>query len=37
MRLQNKVTIKDFKNSQDNGIYIGQKIPNNENLIFDRG
>jgi len=37
MRLHNRATIEDFKNAQDNGIYIGQKIPNNKNLIFDRG
>jgi hypothetical protein len=25
MRLQNRATIDDFKNAQNNGIYIGQK------------
>ena len=37
MRLQHKATIDDFKNAQDYGIYIGQKIPNNGSLVFDRG
>lgn len=37
MRLHHRATIKDFKNAQNQGIYIGQKIPNNGNLIFDRG
>jgi uncharacterized protein (DUF1810 family) len=37
MRLQNRATIQDFKNAQNNGIYFGQKIPNNGNLDFDRG
>jgi len=36
MRLQ-RATIQDFKNAQNNGIYFGQKIPNNGNLVFDRG
>ena len=29
MRLQHRATIDDFKNAQNHGIYIGQKIPNN--------
>jgi uncharacterized protein (DUF1810 family) len=37
MRLQYRATIDDFKNAQNFGIYIGQKIPNNGNLTFDRG
>ena len=37
MRLQHKATIQDFINAQDHGIYIGQKIPNNGSLVFDRG
>jgi uncharacterized protein (DUF1810 family) len=37
MRLQHKATIDDFKNAQNQGIYIGQKIPNNGSLVFDRG
>jgi len=37
MRLQHKATIQDFKNTQNYGIYIGLKIPNNGNLVFDRG
>jgi uncharacterized protein (DUF1810 family) len=37
MRLQHRATIDDFKNAQDNGIYFGQKIPNNGSLMFDRG
>jgi uncharacterized protein (DUF1810 family) len=37
MRLQYRATIDDFKNAQNNGIYIGQKIPNNGSLVFDRG
>lgn len=37
MRLQHRATINDFKNAQNNGIYFGQKIPNNGNLVFDRG
>jgi len=37
MRLQQRATIQDFKNAQKNGIYIGQIIPNNGSLVFDRG
>ena len=37
MRLQQRATIQDFKNAQNNGIYFGQKIPNNGSLVFDRG
>jgi uncharacterized protein (DUF1810 family) len=37
MRLQKRATIQDFKNAQNNGIYFGQKIPNNGSLVFDRG
>jgi uncharacterized protein (DUF1810 family) len=37
MRLQHKATIEDFINAQNYGIYIGQKIPNNGSLVFDRG
>ena len=37
MRLQHKATIEDFINAQNHGIYIGQKIPNNGSLVFDRG
>jgi len=37
MRLQHRATIEDFKNAQNNGIYIGQIVPNNGTLIFDRG
>ena len=37
MRLKHRATIEDFKNSQNNGIYIGQIVPNNGTLIFDRG
>ena len=37
MRLQNRAPIQDFKNAQNNGIYFGQKIPNNSSLVFDRG
>jgi len=37
MRLQHRATIKDFINAQNYGIYIGQKIPNNGSLVFDRG
>jgi len=37
MRLQHRATIEDFKNAQNQGIYIGQKIPNNGSLVFDRG
>lgn len=37
MRLQHRATIDDFKNAQNYGIYIGQKIPNNGSLVFDRG
>jgi len=37
MRLQHRATIEDFKNAQNNGIYIGQIVPNNRTLIFDRG
>ena len=37
MRLLHKATIDDFKNAQNNGIYFGQKIPNNSSLVFDRG
>ncbi len=37
MRLQHRATINDFKNAQNNGIYFGQKIPNNGSLVFDRG
>ena len=37
MRLQHRATIKDFKNAQNQGIYFGQKIPNNGSLVFDRG
>jgi uncharacterized protein (DUF1810 family) len=32
-----KATINDFKNAQDHGIYLGQKIPNNGSLVFDKG
>ena len=37
MRLQQKATIQDFIDAQNNGIYFGQKIPNNGSLVFDRG
>ena len=37
MRLKHRATIEDFKNAQNNGIYIGQIVPNNRTLIFDRG
>jgi uncharacterized protein (DUF1810 family) len=37
MRLQHRATIQDFINAQNHGIYIGQKIPNNGSLVFDRG
>ena len=37
MRLQHRATIQDFINAQNYGIYIGQKIPNNGSLVFDRG
>lgn len=37
MRLQHKAIIQYFKNAQNYGIYFGQKIPNNGNLVFDRG
>ena len=37
MRLQHRATIDDFKNAQKYGIYIGQMIPNNGSLVFDRG
>jgi uncharacterized protein (DUF1810 family) len=37
MRLQYRATIDDFKNAQNYGIYIGQQIPNNGSLTFDRG
>ena len=37
MRLQQRATIQDFIDAQNNGIYFGQKIPNNGSLVFDRG
>jgi len=37
MRLQHRATIDDFINAQNQGIYFGQKIPNNGSLVFDRG
>jgi len=37
MRVQHRATIQDFINAQNYGIYIGQKIPNNGSLVFDRG
>ena len=37
MRLKHRATIEDFKNAQNNWIYIGQIVPNNRTLIFDRG
>jgi len=37
MRIQHTATIQDFINAQNQGIYIGLKIPNNGSLVFDRG